>query len=122
MRVEQAVDMLRGAVKGNSTTAEQLIAAGALGTGVGVATGDWQQGLTVGALAGLGMRGLKLAGKNVDEKVMRNVAEALLSDDPKVLERAIQNASLSQAHMDALEAIMAGLSVGARAAALAAVN
>lgn len=122
VRVEQAVDMLRGAVKGNSSTAEQLIAAGSVGTGVGVATGDWQQGLTAGLLAGVGMRAMKAAGKNVDEKVMRNVAEALLSNDPRVLERAINNASLSKAHMDALEGLMQGIGLLSRSAALATVN
>lgn len=122
VRVEQTVDMLRGAVKGNSSTAEQLIAAGAVGTGVGLATGDWQQGLTVGALAGLGLRAMKAAGKNVDEQVMRNVAEALLSNDPKVLERAINNASLSQAHMDALEALMEAAGIIARAGTMAAAS
>lgn len=122
VRVENTVDMLRGAVKGNSSTAEQLIAAGAVGTGVGLATGDWQQGLTVGALAGLGMRALKAAGKNVDEKVMRNVAEALLSSDPKVLERAINNASMSQAYMDALEGLMEAAGLIARAGTMAAAS
>lgn len=122
VRVEQTVDMLRGAVKGNSSTAEQLIAAGAVGTGVGVATGDWQQGLTVGALAGLGLRAMKAAGKNVDEQVMRNVAEALLSTDPKKLERAINNASLSQAYMDALDGLMQAAGLLARAGTATAVN
>jgi hypothetical protein len=122
IRVESIVDQLRGAVKGNSSTAEQLIAAGAVGTGVGVATGDWQSGMTVGVLAGLGMKGLKAAGKNVDEQVMRRVAEILLSDDPRLLERAIQNASLSKAHMEALDGILRGLSIGARGAVLATAN
>lgn len=122
VRVEQTVDMLRGAVKGNSTTAEQLIAAGAVGTGVGIATGDWQSGFTVGTLAALGMKGMKLAGKKVDEKVMQRVAEALLSNDPKVLERAINNASMSQAYMDALDGLMQGIGLMSRSAALATVN
>lgn len=122
VRVESIVDQLRGAVKGNSSTAEQLIAAGAVGTGVGLATGDWQSGVTVGVLANLGMSGLKAAGKRVDEQVMRRVAETLLSGDPKLLERAIHNASLSQAHMDALDAIMRGLAITSRGVALSAVN
>lgn len=122
VRVESIIDQLRGAVKGNSSTAEQLIAAGALGTGVGMATGDWQSGLTVGLLAKAGMSGLKAAGKRVDEQVMRRVAETLLSGDPALLERAIHNASLSQAHMDALEAIMRGLAITSRGVALSAVN
>lgn len=122
VRVETLVDALRGAVKGNSSTAEQLIAAGAVGTGVGLATGDWQSGLTVGALAGLGMNALKAGGKRVDEKVMRMVAEALLSPDPKMLDRAIKNAALSQQHMDALDALMRGLSLTGRGAGLGGIN
>lgn len=122
VKVENTVDMLRGAVKGNSTTAEQLIAAGAVGTGVGIATGDWQSGFTVGTLAALGMKGMKLAGKNVDEKVMRNVAEALLSTDPKMLERAIHNASMSKAYMDALEGLMEAAGLIARAGTMAAAS
>ena len=119
VRVETLVDALRGAVKGNSSTAEQLIAAGAVGTGVGIATGDWQSGLTVGALAGLGMSALKAGGKRVDEKVMRMVAEALLSPDPKVLDRAIKNATLSQQHMEALDALMRGVASLSRGAGMA---
>jgi hypothetical protein len=122
VRVENTVDMLRGAVKGNSSTAEQLIAAGSVGTGVGIATGDWQQGLTAGFLAGVGMRAIKAAGKNVDEKVMKNVAEALLSSDPKVLERAINNASMSKAYMDALDGLMQAAGLLARAGTLAAAS
>jgi len=122
VKVENTVDLLRGAVKGNSTTAEQLIAAGAVGTGVGIATGDWQSGFTVGTLAALGMKGMKLAGKNVDERVMRNVAEALLSTDPKMLERAINNASMSQAYMDALEGLMEAAGLIARAGTMAAAS
>lgn len=122
VRVETLVDALRGAVKGNSSTAEQLIAAGAVGTGVGLATGDWQSGLTVGALAGLGMNALKAGGKRVDENVMRMVAEALLSPDPKMLDRAIKNATLSQQHMNALDALMRGLSLTGRGAGLGGLN
>ena len=85
-------------------------------------TGDWKQGLTAGALAGVGMKAMKAAGKRVDEEIMRNVAEMLLSPDPAMINRAIQNATMSKAHMDALDAIMRGLAVGARGAALATVN
>lgn len=119
VRVETLVDALRGAVKGNSSTAEQLIAAGAVGTGVGLATGDWQSGLTVGALAGIGMKALKAGGKRVDETVMRKVAEALLSSDPKMLDRAIKTASASQKQMDVIEALMRGVATVSRGAGMA---
>lgn len=116
VRVETIVDQLRGAVKGNSSTAEQLIAAGAVGTGVGLTTGDVNQGASWAGVAFLGMKGLKLMGKNVDERIMRQIAEILVSQDPAKMQRAIQNASLSKAHMDALEGIMRGMATGARGA------
>tara|TARA_R110000822_G_scaffold27790_2_gene82669 strand:+ start:10548 stop:12686 length:2139 start_codon:yes stop_codon:yes gene_type:complete len=120
VKVETIVDALRGAVKGNSTTAEQLISAGAIGTGVGLGTGDLSTGAWSGIAAALAMKGLKVAGKSVDEKVMNMVAEALLSSNPAQIQKAIQNATLSQRHMDALNAIMKALSVGGRGAALSA--
>lgn len=120
VRVEGIVDQLRGAVTGNSTTAKQLIAAGVLGGGAGLWTsgGDVQTGLTWAAIAGLGRRGLQAMGKRVDDQVMKKVAEMLVSQDPKVLQRAVLNATLSKQHMEALEAIMRGIEVTGRSAAL----
>lgn len=121
VRVEGIVDQLRGAVTGNSTTAKQLIAAGVLGGGAGLWTsgGDVQTGLTWAAVASLGRRGLQAMGKRVDDQVMKKVAEMLVSQDPKVLQRAVHNATLSQQHMQALEAIMRGIEMTGRSTALA---
>lgn len=116
VRVEGIVDQLRGAVTGNSTTAQQLIAAGVLGGAGGYfgSGGNIQTGFTAATLATLGRRGLQVLGKRVDDQVMNRVAEILVSKNPKDLQRAIQNAALSKAHMDALAAIYRGMTLSAR--------
>lgn len=121
VRVEGIVDQLRGAVTGNSTTAKQLIAAGVLGGGAGLWTsgGDWQTAGTWAGIAALGRRGMQAMGKRVDDQVMKKVAEMLVSQDPTVLRRAVHNATLSQQHMAALEAILRGMELTGRSAALA---
>jgi hypothetical protein len=122
VKVEQTLHMLKDAVSGSSTTAQQLIAAGVLGTGTALFTGDAGTGLNVATLAYLGRRGAQLLGKKTDEAVMKKVAEMLTSGDPAMVQRAIQNAAMSKAHMDALEALMKGMELSARGAALSAVN
>jgi hypothetical protein len=120
VRVENIVDQLRGAVTGNSTTAKQLIAAGILGGGAGLWTsgGNVQTTLTWAAVAAAGRRGLQAMGKRVDDEVMKKVAQMLVSQDPKDVQRAIQNASLSKQHMEALDAIMRGFETTGRGTAL----
>jgi hypothetical protein len=122
VKAESIVDQLRGAVTGNSTTAKQLIAAGILGGGAGLwsSGGNVQTGLTWAAIAGLGRRGMQAIGKRVDDQVMKKVAEMLVSQDPAQMQRAIQNATLSKQHMEALDAILRGLELSTRGAALAA--
>lgn len=116
VKVEQTLHLLKDAVTGNSTTAKQLIAAGVIGGGSGflMSGGDPTQAFGWGALALAGRRGLQMIGKRVDEKVMKIVADALASGDPAKMQRAIQNASMSQAHLDAISAIMTGLQTTAR--------
>ena len=126
VKMEQVLHQLKEAVGGNSTTAKQLIAAGLMGGGAGLggwaaSGGDIGTGMSAAVLFSIGRRGLQVMGKQVDDKVMKRVAEILTSPDPKLLERAIQNASLSQQHIDAIDAIMRGLAIGARGGALAAV-
>lgn len=119
VRMEQALDMLRTATQGNSTTAKQLIAAGLMGGGAGglgylASGGDLTSGFSAASIAILGRRGAQMLGKHVDDQVMRRVAEILASPDRAQLQRAIQNASMSQAHMQALEAITRGLATASR--------
>lgn len=126
VKVEQTLDLLRNAVSGNSTTAQQLISAGVIG-GAGAigffgSGGDMSSAGGLAFLAAMGRRGLQMAGKKVDDQVMNKVAEMLASGDPKMVERAIQNASISKEHMAALDAIMRGFDVSLRAAPLAIAN
>lgn len=123
VKVEQTLQMLKDAVTGNSTTAQQLIAAGVLGGAGGLLTGgDLGSAGGMAFLAMAGRRGLQMLGKRVDDQVMKKVAEMLSSTDPAAVQRAIQNASISKQHMDALDAIMRGLNITARASGMAAVN
>jgi hypothetical protein len=127
VKVEQTLDLLRNAVSGNSTTAQQLIASGVLG-GAGGAIGFIGSGGDLGSAGGLafltmaGRRGMQLLGKSVDDQVMKRVAEMLVSSDPKMVERAIELAVSSKVHMEALDALMKGIELAGRGAALSAVN
>jgi hypothetical protein len=113
--------MLKDAVSGNSTTAQQLIAAGVLGGAGGFLTGgDLGSAGGMAFLAMAGRRGLQMMGKKVDDQVMKKVAEMLTSSDPAMVKRAIQNAAMSKQHMEALDAILRGLELSTRGAALAA--
>ena len=116
VKVEQTLHLLKDAVSGNSTTAKQLIAAGVLGGGGGflMSGGDPTQALGWAGIAAAGRRGLQMLGKRVDDQVMKVVAEALASSDPAKMQRAIQNASISQAHLDAITAVMTGLQTATR--------
>lgn len=119
VKMEQVLDQLRTATQGNSTTAKQLIQAGLMGGGAGglgllASNGDLTTGFSAASIAILGRRGLQMMGKHVDDQVMKRVAEVLSSSDPSQLQRAIQNASLSQAHMDAIEGIMRALASTSR--------
>lgn len=93
MRLEAIMDLGRLAVTGNSTTAQQLIAQGLLGTGAGAAVtgGDFTNpttyitaALTVG-LARAGRAGMDRA----SQKMARELADMLASNDPKVVREAV---------------------------------
>lgn len=115
VRVEDLVDRLRGAM-GNSTTARQLVELG-IGAGGGYyATGDIT-GAAAGALAAKGFRSARQA---VDNRVMQKVAEMLVSDDPKMIEAAVKQATKSQGFMNALESLGTMLAAPSRGAAISA--
>ncbi|CAN7493429.1 hypothetical protein LJR231_003456 [Phyllobacterium sp. LjRoot231] len=115
VRVEVAMDALRNAF-GNSTTARQLIESGVVGAGTWGYTGDFNTGLTAAALTGAARYG----GKKIDGNVMTKVAEMLSSNDPAVIQRAIQNAASSPQHMAAVDALMKIAGGASRASVLAA--
>lgn len=98
VRVEDLADRLRGAM-GNSTTARQLVELGIGAGGGGMMTGDWQ-GAVAGAAAAKGIRYL---GQRIDDTVMQRVAQMLTSDNPKMLELAVQQATRNPDYMLAIE-------------------
>lgn len=100
IRVEDLADKLRGAM-GNSTTARQLMELGiGAGSGALLTGGDWKGALTGAAVA----KGARYFGRRVDDKVMQEVARLLMSNDPALMKRAVNQAMLSPMWMDALEA------------------
>lgn len=117
-RVEGLVDKLRTAVTGNSNTAQQLAAMGAFSVGGWALSGA---DISPNALLAAAVPwALKTMGKKGNEQVMRSIAEMLTSQDPKVLDKVIRNAALSQTHMEALRALEMALSAGAKGAVIGA--
>ena len=114
VRVETAMDALRGAF-GNSTTARQLIEAGVLGGGAWWYTGDFNTGIATAALA----QGARMAGRKIDGNVMTQTAKLLMSNDPKLIEKAVRNATMSPQHMAALDALNKAAALGVRGANIA---
>jgi hypothetical protein len=83
---ERAMNGIKAAIQGNSTTVRQWVERGLAGgaTGVGgIGTYEMDpQKLSVAALAGV----LVAGSKKIDQRVARRVAEMLASDNPKILE------------------------------------
>jgi hypothetical protein len=122
VRVENAMDMLRGAVGGNSTTARQLLESGLLGGAGWAYSGDPTVGIST-AMVGAGARlAGRAAGKKINENVMKQVADMLLSNDPKVVERAIKMSARSPQHLAAVDAITQVIGAASRGAAITGAN
>lgn len=108
-KIETTMDQLR-TVLGNSTTARQLVELG-LGGGIGGATGLVQSGdpataalyAVIGAGAG---RGFTKAREAVSNKVMKEVADILISADPAKMQAAVRQVTSSQVRQRALDEIM----------------
>jgi hypothetical protein len=105
LRVEGVMEMARGAVQGNSTTARQLVelglAGGAAGTGgVGAYNMDPKQ-MTYAAIAGA-----FLAGKHhIDTRLAQRVAEMLTSNDPQILQRGARVVARDARMLDSLRSL-----------------
>lgn len=112
LRLEGIMDRLRPAVQGNSSTARQLAelgiagATGAVGTGLtvggvtGLATGN---GLSYeSALAALLSGAARRGQLRIDDRVSREVARLLTSQDPTLLKRGLQIVQSNKAFMDLL--------------------
>lgn len=115
IRVEDLADKLRGAM-GNSTTARQLAEMGIGGVAGYTFGGHDLKSATAGAALAAGAR---YGSKQIDQRVMQQVAKMLVSDDPKMLESAIKQASASPTYMKALEDLSGLLAAPARGTALA---
>lgn len=82
VRVENIMDMLRGAVSGNSTTVQQLAAMGLAGGAYGAFQGNMSvENFAIGAV-------LKRGAQKIDGNVAQRVAEMLASDNPDVVRKA----------------------------------
>lgn len=116
VKVEAALDAIRGAM-GNSTTARQLAELG-LGAGAGYTySGDFSGALTGAALA----RGARMVGAKAEERVLREVADILLSKDPAKLQRGVQMISKSNAYRKALDTYLINMENILKAPAIAGV-
>jgi hypothetical protein len=115
LRVEGIMDLARPAVQGNSTTARQLVELGLAG-GVGGYEGYQgdPQALVKAALVYGAARGHRV----IDERVARQVARLLASDNVGQLQRGLRIITRNQNMMGAIRNADAGLaSVTARGAA-----
>lgn len=109
VRVEHAMDAARGSF-GNSTTARQLVELGLVGGGTWYYTGDLDKGVMVaGAL-----KGLRYGGQKIDQRVLKSVAELLLSDDPTKIKQIQKLATASPQYMAAVQAVTKSLEMASR--------
>jgi hypothetical protein len=110
--VEAIMEQSKRAVQGNSTTAQQLLYAGAnVGAGgYGWMTGDWKP-----VMLTAGLTGSRLLGRVADQKVMNEVATLLTSSDKAALNKLVTNAAMSPQWSLALQAILKGTAVGTAA-------
>lgn len=103
LRIEGIMDLARPAVQGNSWTARRLYDLGlASGTGLG-SVGTYNldpKEMTAGAV----IAALSSGGKRIDQRVMRHVADMLVSHDPQVLARGLNIVTRNHNFMDALRA------------------
>ena len=63
------------------------------------------------------MRGARFAGQRIDAKVMKYVADILLSENPEAIKRLAQNAAISPQHIAAVDALTRVASSGVAAGA-----
>lgn len=99
LTVEQALLPLQAAVKGNSTTAQQIIGLAGAG-GAGGAIGFMQGRDSTSALAGmLAGAALKRGNTKIQQGLAKEIGKMLASDDLKLIQRATQVAAKSPAVM-----------------------
>lgn len=110
LHVESVMNHARRAVSGNSTTAMQLLSAGAAGgLGYGAVTGNWDW---TNLLAGAGAAAGRHRMRGAEARLASRIGEMLSSDNPDVFIRGIQMVAQSERMMNRLR--QAGTNVGAR--------
>lgn len=114
MRVEGVMDLARGAVQGNSTTARQLTELGLAGGAYGVGTLGDITNPNPGALATAALMYGAAKGRNaINQNVARQVGEMLASNDTSVLRKGINIVARNQTWLNALRSFDRGIaSVG----------
>lgn len=115
VRVEDLVDRIRGAM-GNSTTARQLMELGiGAGSGALFTGGDWKGALVGAAVA----KGGRYLGERADNQVMKEIAKMLVSDDPKLIQKAVMRATMDAKAMAAVKKMQQMLETSAKGAVAA---
>jgi hypothetical protein len=102
LRVEGIIDLARGAVQGNSTTARQLaelgLAGGTGATGIAGVYNQDPQTMTLAAVSAALLAGRR----GIDTRVARHVANLLVSDNPRQLMQGIRLVARNERFMDNL--------------------
>jgi hypothetical protein len=106
LRVEGIMDLARGAVQGNSTTARQLVELGLAGGAYGAGTGFDLMNPNPSALVSAALVWGVARGKGrINENVARRVAEMLVSNDPQIVLRGVRVVAQNRQMMGSLRAL-----------------
>lgn len=109
LRVEGIMDLARGAVQGNSTTARQLAELGLAGGAFGF-SGGVTNPLDPGAVMNAAIVYGAVRGKSaINERLSRRVAEMLTSQDPRILMQGIRAIARNRELFNALRSADRGL-------------
>lgn len=105
LRIEGIMDLARQRITGNSWTAQRLVDLGLTGGSAGLGgMGIYQEDpkkLAAGLLLGVFGHGAK----KVDQRILRKVAEALISDNPTIQQRGMSIIARSNKLMDSLRTL-----------------
>ena len=96
------------------------------GVGATIGGGGWDprnwgtKAWTIAAITTAGRAGARHVGKKVDQAVMHQIAKLLASNDPALIQKAVQNASRSDRAAAAVKAIEEGMALLTRGAGMGA--
>jgi hypothetical protein len=110
LRVEGIMDLARGAVQGNSTTARQLAELGLAGGAYGFSGGGLNPFSDPAAVVNAAIVYGAARGKNaINERLSRRVAEMLVSQDPRIILQGARTVARNQTLFNSLRAADRGL-------------